>query len=196
MPAGSTVSSGSKSPPLGSVPAVLYESKGLTPPESVQKLKYLEIEFQSPKLRQNFVNLCHDAHHPGLRQHRRGTLGSEADSIFRSYQTSVFLPGASTISQATTPQIGTAELDGAGLGLGMTGPANYQLPSPALARSTALTNYSTSLPSLNMLASAVGTHHELYAGDTAAHELDAAALSPECGYPRPWDPSEYFPLRR
>ncbi|KAK8021760.1 hypothetical protein PG990_006898 [Apiospora arundinis] len=67
-------SGGSRSPSVSGRPAaVLYEQKGEVPPANVQRLGYLDIEFQTSMLRDKFIKACYDVHQPGSILARRNT---------------------------------------------------------------------------------------------------------------------------
>ncbi|KAK7923753.1 hypothetical protein PG985_007824 [Apiospora marii] len=69
-------SSRSRSPSVSSRTAsVLYEQKGEIPPANVQRLGYLEIEFQTESLRGKFIKACYDVHQPGSTNLARRTTG-------------------------------------------------------------------------------------------------------------------------
>ncbi|KAF2965662.1 hypothetical protein GQX73_g7928 [Xylaria multiplex] len=143
MSIGSNASVGSRSPPIGSPPAVLYEVKGETAPEYVRKLGYLDIEFESIGLREKFVNACYEAHHP-VSIVRRATFGSDTDSLSLK-QPSISSSSPQSVSQTTTthPSIGEHEGVGLGVNMGTTGhvppsPNPLQLPSPAIPRTSGI----------------------------------------------------------
>ncbi|KAI8630741.1 hypothetical protein F5Y19DRAFT_483399 [Xylariaceae sp. FL1651] len=155
----------SRSGPIGGAPRVLYDLKGKTPPENVRRLGYLDIEFQSPKLRETFINACYEAHHPGTRQSRRGTLRSDTDTRSSSAN-SVFTPSPSIASPMTT-----SELEGVGLGLDMAASGDIELPSPAIPRTVAVHFNHTSPfalpdPSISELPT-VSNAYELEARETS-----------------------------
>ncbi|KAI0541441.1 hypothetical protein GGR58DRAFT_498241 [Xylaria digitata] len=168
MSIGSNASLGSRSPPIGNSPAVLYEVKGETAPEHVRRLGYLDIEFESVGLREKFVNACYEAHHP-VRIVRRATFGSDTDSL-SPRQPSIFSSRSPSVSQTTTPQPSTNEQEGVGLGVDMGTPGHVppspnplQLPSPAIPRTSGIRFDTLSL--FTMPDPAVSTVREFESGE-------------------------------
>ncbi|KAI0131571.1 hypothetical protein F4814DRAFT_173855 [Daldinia grandis] len=64
-------SSSAKPPPL-----MLYEGRGIEPPDDVRNLEYLEIEFLNSEVRKSFVQACLEAHHSALEASRRNSSPS------------------------------------------------------------------------------------------------------------------------
>ncbi|KAI1084871.1 hypothetical protein F5B20DRAFT_591904 [Whalleya microplaca] len=77
----------SRLPSVSAPPLMLYEFKGMKPPDDARDLGYLEFEFENSKLRENFLNACFEAHHPGSRTWRRNTSMSESISSSSMHST-------------------------------------------------------------------------------------------------------------
>lgn len=142
-------SSSTKPPPL-----ILYEGRGIEPPDDVRNLEYLEIEFlnsegkfllvslpltslsrsstltSSPLVRKSFVQACLEAHRPALEASRRNSTPSS------SSQQSYSRPPSWTLG----PNQGPHELEDSGkyelpVDSGvyeMMGDSGFQMPPPSL----------------------------------------------------------------
>ncbi|RYP73893.1 hypothetical protein DL771_003335 [Monosporascus sp. 5C6A] len=63
-------------------PSVLYENiRGKPPPDYVRNLKYLKIEFDNPRLRQEFISACYYAHHPEAAPNPSPQMSSRPHSL-------------------------------------------------------------------------------------------------------------------
>ncbi|KAI2777141.1 hypothetical protein F4815DRAFT_482123 [Daldinia loculata] len=118
-------SSSTKPPPL-----ILYEGRGIEPPDDVRNLEYLEIEFLNSEVRKSFVQACLEAHRPALEASRRNSTPSS------SSQQSYSRPPSWTLG----PNQGPHELEDSGkyelpVDSGvyeMMGDSGFQMPPPSL----------------------------------------------------------------
>ncbi|OTB14875.1 hypothetical protein K445DRAFT_318787 [Daldinia sp. EC12] len=118
-------SSSIKPPPL-----LLYEGRGIEPPDDVRSLEYLEIEFLNSEVRKSFIHACLEAHRPALEVSRRNSTPST------SSQHSYSRPPSWNLGPNQGPHeledSGKFELPGDFRVYEMMGDSGFQMPPPSL----------------------------------------------------------------